>query len=92
MQFGDFKRAFDLEDCMEELIRDAGKVPAGSGGLIFLPYLQGERAPIWNANAKGVYFGLNIKHEQRHMIRATIEGILYTIYSIGKTLEEHRID
>jgi len=72
------------------LIDEAAKMPVGSGGLIFLPYLQGERAPIWNANAKGVYFGLNIKHEQRHMIRATIEGILYNIYSIGKTLEEHR--
>jgi gluconokinase len=58
--------------------------------LIFLPYLQGERAPIWNANAKGVYFGLNINHEQQHFVRATIEGILYAIYSIGKTLEEHR--
>jgi len=89
-QFGDFKKAFDLEGCMENLINDAGKVPAGSAGLIFLPYLQGERAPIWNANAKGVYFGLNIKHEQQHFVRATIEGILYAIYSIGKTLEEHR--
>ena len=89
-QFGDFKKAFDLEDCMENLINDAGKVPAGSEGLIFLPYLQGERAPIWNANARGVYFGLNIKHEQRHFVRATIEGIMYAFYSIGKTLEEHR--
>jgi gluconokinase len=89
-QFGDFKRAFGLEDCMESLINDASKVAVGSGGLIFLPYLQGERAPIWNANAKGVYFGLNIKHEQPHFTRATIEGILYALYSIGKTLEEHR--
>jgi len=89
-QFGDFKRAFDLEGCMEHLIDDASKVPVGSAGLLFLPYLQGERAPIWNANAKGVYFGLNIKHEQQHFVRATIEGILYAIYSIGKTLEEHR--
>jgi len=89
-QFGDFKKAFDLDGCIENLINDAGRVPAGSAGLIFLPYLQGERAPIWNANAKGVYFGLNIKHEQQHFIRATIEGILYAIYSIGKTLEEHR--
>lgn len=89
-QFGDFKRAFDLEDCIQNLISDAAKVPAGSGGLIFLPYLQGERAPIWNADAKGVYFGLNIKHEQQHFVRATIEGILYAIYNIGKTLEEHR--
>lgn len=89
-QFGDFKRAFDLDDCMEDLITEAAKVPVGSAGLLFLPYLQGERAPIWNANAKGVYFGLNIKHERQHFVRATIEGILYAIYSIGKTLEEHR--
>jgi gluconokinase len=89
-QFGDFKKAFDLEDCIENLINDAGKVPAGSEGLIFLPYLQGERAPIWNANARGVYFGLNIKHEQQHFVRATIEGIMYAFYNIGKTLGEHR--
>jgi gluconokinase len=89
-QFGDFKKAFDMEDCMENLVNDAAKVPVGSDGLIFLPYLQGERAPIWNANARGVYFGLNIKHEQKHFIRATIEGIIYAFYSIGKTLEEHR--
>ncbi|HET9746435.1 MAG TPA: gluconokinase [Chitinophagaceae bacterium] len=89
-QFGDFRKAFDLEHCMENLITEAVKVPAGSQGLIFLPYLQGERAPIWNANARGMYFGLNIKHEQQHFIRATIEGIIYAFYSIGKTLEEHR--
>jgi gluconokinase len=89
-QFGDFRKAFDLEDCIENLINDASKVPAGSEGLIFLPYLQGERAPIWNANARSVYFGLNIKHEQKHFIRATIEGIMYGFYSIGKILEEHR--
>lgn len=89
-QFGDFKSPFDLEYTMKELIAEAGKVPEGSGGLIFLPYLLGERAPIWNANARGVYFGVNIKHERQHFIRATIEGILFEIYSIGKILEEHR--
>lgn len=89
-QFGDFKKAFDLENCVEELIREAAKVPPGSGGLLFLPYLQGERAPIWNANAKGVYFGMNIKHERQHFVRATIEGIIYAVYNIGKTVEEHR--
>lgn len=88
-QFGDFKKAFDLEDCIDTLIADAAKVRPGADGLIFLPYLQGERAPIWNSDARGVYFGLNIKHEQRHLVRATIEGILYAFYSIGKTVEEH---
>ena len=89
-QFGDFRKPFDLEFSMESLINEASKAEAGSDGLLFLPYLLGERAPIWNANAKGVYFGLNIKHERKHFIRATIEGILYEIYSIGKILEEHR--
>ena len=89
-QFGNFNQAYDLDNCMAELIDDASKVPAGSNGLLFLPYLLGERAPIWNANARGLYFGLNINHEQQHFTRAVIEGILYEIFSIGKTLEEHR--
>lgn len=89
-QFGDFKKAFDIEHSMEKLISEAAKVPPGAEGLLFLPYLLGERAPIWNASARGAYFGLNIKHEQKHMLRATLEGILYEIYSIGKTLQEHR--
>lgn len=89
-QFGDFKVPYETESIMENLIREASNVPVGSEGLLFLPYLLGERAPIWNANARGSYFGLNINHQRQHFIRATVEGILYEIYSIGKTLEEHR--
>ena len=51
-QFGDFKSAFDIEYTMENLIREAATVPIGSEGLLFLPYLLGERAPIWNAKAR----------------------------------------
>lgn len=89
-QFGDFSVPFDTEQIVEGLIRDASNVSAGSNGLLYLPYLLGERAPLWNANARGSYFGINIKHERSHFIRATIEGILYEIYSIGKILQEHR--
>lgn len=89
-QFGDFKNAFDLESCMDDLFAEARKIAPGSEGLLFLPYLQGERAPIWNANARGVFFGVTINHEKAHFIRAAIEGILYEMYSIGKMLEEHR--
>lgn len=89
-QFGDFKSAFDIEYTLENLMREASGCRPGAEGLIFLPYLQGERAPIWNANARGNYFGINIKHERQHFIRATIEGILYEVYSIGKTLQEQR--
>lgn len=89
-QFGEFMNQFDMEDSMQQLLEEAVNVSAGSEGLLFLPYLLGERAPIWNANARGAYFGLNIKHERKHFVRATIEGILYEIYSIGKTLGEQR--
>jgi len=89
-QFGDFKSPFDIGYTMENLIREATTVAIGSEGLLFLPYLLGERAPIWNANARGSYFGININHERQHFVRATIEGVLYEIYSIGKTLQDHR--
>ena len=89
-QFGEFKNPYDIEYVMESLIQEAMSVPVGSEGLLFLPYLLGERAPLWNANARGSYFGINIKHERSHFVRATAEGILYEIYSIGKILEEHR--
>ncbi|OMP75104.1 MULTISPECIES: gluconokinase [unclassified Chitinophaga] len=89
-QFGEFTNPFDMENSIQQLMEEAANVPTGSDGLLFLPYLLGERAPIWNANARGAYFGLNIKHERRHFIRATIEGILYEIYSIGKTLSEQQ--
>lgn len=88
--FGDFKKPFDTEQSMQELIVEASNVPAGSEGLLFLPYLLGERAPLWNPDARGAYIGLNIKHEKKHFVRAAIEGIIYEIYSIGKILEEHR--
>jgi len=89
-QFGDFRSPFDIEHTIQHLINEAAEVPVGSHGLLFLPYLLGERAPIWNANARGTFFGINIKHEKQHFVRAVVEGILFEMYSIGKTLQEHR--
>lgn len=89
-QFGDSKTGFNTDLSAEGLIEEASDVPAGSNGALFLPYLLGERAPIWDANARGVYFGLNIRHQRKHLIRATIEGILYGMYNIGQSMETHR--
>ncbi len=66
----------------------AGKVPAGSDGLILLPLLLGERAPYWNADARGVLFGLTLGHGRNHLIRATMEGICYQMNSILLVLEQ----
>ena len=61
------------------LDQEAGEVPAGSDGLLFLPYLSGERTPWNNPSAKGVYFGLGMNHTQAHLIRATMEGVLFNL-------------
>ena len=53
----------------------AEQSPPGAKGLLFFPYLLGERAPRWNADARGVYFGLNMAHTRADIIRATLEGI-----------------
>ena len=63
-----------------EIIDDeAAKVPAGSRGVIFLPYLSGERSPIWDPNAKGVFFGFTAQHKRSDLIRAIEEGVAYSL-------------
>jgi gluconokinase len=71
----------------EDFLRDAFSV-ASTEGLIFLPYVMGERAPLYDANASGAYIGLTMKHNQAHLKRALIEGISFAIKSIVISVEE----
>lgn len=73
-------------ESFDELIVQAQEVPAGSNGLIFVPYLLGERAPIWDASAQGTLMGITINHTKAHFIRATLEGILFGLLSITEIL------
>jgi xylulokinase len=59
--------------------QEAEKVRAGSNGLLYLPYLMGERTPHLDAIAKGVFFGLSAKHDKKDMIRAVMEGVVYSL-------------
>ena len=79
---------FQSEKTVADFLKQASAVDPGSGGLIFLPYLLGERAPIWNASAKGVLFGLDINHGQAHMVRASLEAVVYCLYGISQPLSE----
>ncbi len=79
------------EDSYEALLKQAETISAGSEGLLFLPYLLGERAPIWNANAKGVFFGLSVQHSKAHLVRSALEGVIYCLYSIGSVLFEQQV-
>lgn len=75
------------KDAYDLLTEIAATVSAGSEGLIFHPYLAGERAPLWDVNARGSFFGLGLNHTKAHIIRAVLEGIVYNLYSISTALQ-----
>ena len=60
-----------------DLTAQAGEVPAGSAGLLFLPYLSGERSPYPDPLARGAFVGLTLAHDRRHLARAVLEGVAF---------------
>jgi gluconokinase len=69
-----------------ELDRLAAAAPPGSAGLLFLPYLLGERAPDWNSNARAVFFGLTAEHGRKHVVRAAMEGVVHQLHQVHRVL------
>jgi xylulokinase len=65
---------------------EAGK--PGAGGIVFLPYLAGERAPIWDSEARGVFSGLSLATGREHFARAVAEGICLAIRDVITVMEE----
>jgi len=74
------------ENDMDTLMKEAALLPPGADGLLLLPYLLGERAPYWNADARAVYFGLTLRHRSAHLVRAAMEGVCRAVYSTGRIL------
>jgi xylulokinase len=66
----------------------AQKVPPGSEGLIVLPFLMGERTPIWDVYARGAIFGLSLNHNKGHVVRAMMEGVAYALYDSYRLILE----
>jgi len=62
--------------------------PPGANGLLYLPYLLGERSPRWNPKARGAYIGLTMKHTRADMVRATLEGITLNLRVILEAFEQ----
>ncbi|MCW2710818.1 MAG: carbohydrate kinase [Marmoricola sp.] len=74
----------------ETLVREAAAVPAGSDGLLLLPYFAGERTPIFDHHARGVIAGLTLKHQRGHLFRAVYEGIAFGIRQILELLDTEK--
>lgn len=83
------KTIFDAGETAEDFFNIAQSVPAGSGGLIFHPYLGGERAPIWDADAKGSFIGLTRNHTKPQMARSVLEGIIFNIFGASHAIIEN---
>src|SRR5690349_20133422 len=84
-------------DTYDVLAEGAADVPAGSGGLFFLPYLMGERTPHLDPQARGVWFGLTAAHRRAHLTRSVMVGVAYSLrdcleiqLAMGVTVEEIR--
>ncbi len=79
-------KMFDEALPLKGLLAEAFQIAPGSGGLIFLPYIYGERAPVWDAETSGAFVGLRGYHQRAHLIRSATEGISYALYEIHQLM------
>lgn len=82
-----FKDTFAENESFEQLLDEAIKVPIGANGLLFTPYLVGERTPYVDAKIRGTFTGIDSSHKKKHFVRAVMEGI---VFSINDTVEIFR--
>lgn len=64
----------------DELTEAASSVAPGCGGLLFLPYLSGERSPVYNPEARGIFAGISLMHSRPHFVRAVLEGVALSVH------------
>ncbi|MEL6384690.1 MAG: gluconokinase [Cyanobacteria bacterium J06626_18] len=76
------------QDSYDQLMNLARTIRPGADGLIFHPYLAGERSPLWDANASASFVGLSLHHTRAHMVRAVLEGVIYNLHLVFETLQE----
>ena len=78
-------------DSYDLIIKEAEKIPAGSEGLLWLPYLMGERTPHLDAQARGMWFGLTSAHTRAHLIRSILEGVAFSLRDSLEIFQELEI-
>jgi xylulokinase len=75
-------------DGLAAIVEAAGTVEAAREGLYFLPYLLGERAPIWDPSVRGAFLGLERHHRPEHLVRAVLEGVAFNLFGILRAITE----
>ena len=80
--------ALDAPDAYERMLGWAEDVPIGAGGLIFLPYLTGERSPHMDPTARGLFLGLTARHGRPELVRAVLEGVVMACFDASRSLAD----
>lgn len=73
----------------QQVFKQIASIAAGSNGLIFLPYLTGERAPIWDSESCGSFFGVQLQHTKDHFSRAVLEGICFALKDVLEAVQQN---
>ena len=87
-----FRQELGKELSFDQLVSEAEGITPGADGVLFLPYMSGERSPIWNPDAKGVFYGLSFDKTRGHMVRAVLEGVAYSLEHNLRTATETGIN
>ncbi|MEH7385655.1 xylulokinase [Bacillus sp. JJ1521] len=75
-----FKDTFAKDEAFDQFLEGVDEVPVGSNGLLFTPYIVGERTPHADSNIRGSFIGIDAAHERKHFARAVLEGITFSLY------------
>lgn len=88
------KRTAELMEIDPYILMDkeAEKVAACCNGLLYLPYMMGERTPHLDPHARGVFFGLSARHEKQDMLRAIMEGVVYSLKDCMEVIRELKVE
>ncbi len=87
-----YKALYGSESTFDAVLDHALSTTPGADGLLFLPYLMGERSPYWNDNLRGSFYGLTLHHGRPHMIRAVMEGVAFSLRHIIEIAAEMDVD
>ncbi|MBV9278655.1 MAG: xylulokinase, partial [Chloroflexi bacterium] len=82
----------ERRDAYDLILEEAAGIPAGSEGLFFLPYLTGERSPHGDPDARGVFFGLSLRHTRAHLARSVVEGVTYALADSAGIMRDLGLD
>src|SRR5699024_11237579 len=84
-----FKDQFAKEESFNDLLKDIDQIPVGSEGLIFTPYISGERTPYTDSKIRGSFLGIDISHTRAHFARAVLEGITFSLRDSQELMKKY---